>query len=207
MIGFAFDFTSTASLLAFKPTCALADELGVAIDWLPFATEVREAPRRKDGESADSAVSADSGESVGERHALVRTEYFARDAARYAKLQGIDIARDAAGVDSTLACAGCLWAKRYDRARAYTEQVLFAFWAGRLDIEDRDAIDSVLIELGAPGFATFGSGELAAHRATVEQRGVFNVPTYLVAEQIFIGRQHLPMIRWLLTSQQGRGPL
>ena len=196
MIGFAFDYASTASLLAFNPTCALADELGAPIDWLPFPTGVRPAPEPRAAETAS------------ERHARVRAEYVARDAARYAGLQGIDIRRDAAGVDSSLACAGCLWAKRHGRAEAYSRRVLFAFWAGRLDIEERGAVEGVLAEVGAPGFAGFdGAAELAAHRADMEERGVFNVPTYLAAGQLFVGRQHLPMIRWLLTGSDGPGPL
>ncbi len=196
MIGFAFDYTSTAALLAFKPTCALADELGVAVEWLPFPTEPTPARPPK----AD--------ETVSERHARVRTEYVARDVRRYAKLQGVEVTRDAAGVDSTVACGGCLWAARHDMARAYSQRVLADFWGDRLDIEEPGAIDAVLTELGAPGFAGFDFGaELAAHRAAVEARGVFGVPTYIVAEQLFIGRAHLPMIRWLLGDREGPGPL
>ena len=36
---------------------------------------------------------------------------------------------------------------------------------------------------------------------------MFGIPTYLVEGQMFMGRQHLPMIRWLLTGQEGPGPL
>ncbi len=196
MIGFAFDYTSAAALLAFRPTCALADELGVAIDWLPFPTEATAARPYRDDET------------VGERHARVRSEYIARDVRRYAKMQGIKVMRDATGVDSTLACGGCLWAGRYRLAGAYTRQVLFDFWGDQLDIEDPDAINTLLAKLGAPGFFDFNFGaELATHRAAMEARGVFTVPTYLVAEQLFIGREHLPMIRWLLNGREGPGPL
>ena len=196
MIGFAFDYASTASLLAFKPTCALADELGVDVHWLPYPVATRESP------------ASQARETVAERHTRVRAEYFARDAARYAKVQGIELNRDAAGVDTALACGGCLWADRHGLARPFTRQVLLEFWAGRLDIEDRHAIDAVLTEVGAPGFEGFDFREaLATHKAGLEQRGVFNVPTYLVADQLFTGRAHLPMIRWLLGGRHGPGPL
>ena len=46
VIAFAFDYISTASLLAFKPTCALADELDVPIEWLPVPGNARPAPSR-----------------------------------------------------------------------------------------------------------------------------------------------------------------
>ena len=198
MIGFAFDFTNAASRLALQPTCALADELDVDVDWLPFPTAIRPAP---------GAV-ATGEEPVGERHARVRAAYFAADTARYARWQGVEMNRDATGVDSVLACAGCLWARRFAVARPYTERVLEAFWAGCLDIEDREALADVLEGLGAPGFKAYDHGaDLAAHRADLSARGVFNVPTYLVDGQHFVGREHLPMIRWLLTGSEGAGPL
>ena len=188
----AFDFTSAASLLAFKPACALADELGVAIDWLPFGTQARATPPPKPNET------------VGERHLRVRAEYVARDTARYARVQGIELNRDAEGVDSALARAGCLWANRHGVGRAYVERVLLQFWAARLDIEDSRAIAAVLAELAAPTFddhaAARAAAELAAHQTALQERGVFNVPTFLVADQHFVGRQHLPMIRSLLTA-------
>ena len=198
MIGFAFDYASTASLLSFAPTCALADELKVRIEWLPVPGNARPASvRAKPGD-----------ESVAERHSRVRAEYVAMDVARYARWRGVEINRDANGVDSALACAGGLWADRHGVARAYHQHVFTEFWAGRLDIEDGAALESVLGRLGAPGFDDRGfEGALAAHKTSVEDRGVHLLPAYLVEEQVFVGRAHLPMIRWMLQGRDGPGPL
>lgn len=194
-IAFAFDFTNAASLLAFKPTYALADELGVDVELLPFPTEVREAPPPQ------------TDHSVGARHARVRAAYVAADTARYARWHGVELNRDATGVDSTVACAGCLWAGRVGAARAYTSRVFAEFWAGRLEL-DREPLADVLDDLGAPGFLGHDYGrDLEEHRAEVASRGVYNVPTYVVDGQHFVGRQHLPMIRWLLCGSEGPGPL
>ena len=194
-IAFAFDFTNAASLLAFRPTYALADELGVDVELLPFPTEVREAPPdESDG-------------TVGARHARVRAAYVAADTARYARWQGVELNRDATGVDSSVACAGCLWADRHGLARPYSEHVLTEFWADRLEL-DRETLAAVLAALGAPGFEGYDFGaDLATHKDRVGARGIYNVPTYLVEGQQFTGRQHLPMIRWLLTGSAGPGPL
>lgn len=197
MIGFAFDYTNVASLLAFESTCALADELGVEVEWLPFPSAVRTPTKPVGGE-----------ETVSERHARVRAEYFARDTARYAAWRGIELNRDADGVDSTLACAGGMWAARHGVARAYNRHVLTEFWAGRLDIEDPGALAAVLDRLDAPGFQRFDfAGPLAEHRTATAARGLFNVPAYLVGDEIFVGRAHLPMVRWLLNGHVGPGPL
>lgn len=196
MIEVAFDFSSVASLLAFKPTQALAEELGAEVAWRPFPMPDRPAPRRNEAES------------VGERHARVRAEYVARDAARYARAQGVALARDAAGANAAVASAGCLWANRHGVGARYVEQVLYPFWANQLDIEDQACIVAALDALGAPGFEPGAlAAELQEGAAALRARGVFDVPTYLVADQLFLGRAHLPMIRWLLGGRRGPGPL
>lgn len=57
---------------------------------------------------------------------------------------------------------------------------------------------------------------LDLHRHLIEQTGgasglremgVFDVPAYLVEDDLFLGRQHLPMIRWLLTGRRGPAPI
>ena len=197
MIGFAFDYANVASLLAVNPTCALADELGVAIEWLPLPMPGRDAP-----------PPAREGETVGQRHARIRAEYHAHDAARYARWQGVELNRNADAVDSTLACGGGLWANRHGVARDYNLHVLREFWAGRLDIRNRDGLTDVLADSGAPGFGDHDfEAELAEHRESVRARGVFTLPAYLVENGVFVGRQHLPMVRWLLTGREGSGPL
>ena len=66
----------------------------------------------------------------------------------------------------------------------------------------------VLDDLGAPGFEDYDfARDLEKHKADVASRGVYNVPTYVVDGQHFVGRQHLPMIRWLLGGSEGPGPL
>lgn len=200
VIEFAFDFASTASLLALKPTLALADDLGVAIEWRPFPTE---APR--------GVPLPKAGETVAERHARVRAEYQATDFARYAKAQGLDVRRDAVGVDSRLASLACLEARGVGVARAFVEHVFREFWAGRLDIGEREALNAALADVGGKPMSEDSEDALQAkhaeERASLSERGVHSVPAYLVADQLFLGRQHLPMIRWLLGGSEGPGPL
>lgn len=197
MIDFAFDFASSASLLALKPTLALAGELGVDIAFHPFPTD---APR---GAPTPSAT-----ESVAERHARVRAEYHAKDFVRYAKVQGIEVNRAPAGADSKLASVACLQARRQGVAKAFVERVFRDFWAGRLEIEDGAAVAEVLAEVGGGAFDPASlEAEYDAEREALAERGLHAVPAYLVADQLFIGRQHLPMIRWLLSGSEGPGPL
>ena len=43
--------------------------------------------------------------------------------------------------------------------------------------------------------------------ATLAEAGVGGVPAYLTCGEVFLGRQHLPMIRWLLEGEKGPVPI
>lgn len=200
MIDFVFDFTSVDSWLAFGPTCRLADELQVPVNWLPMCVPAKAVPAK--------APEPKENESVSERHARVRAEYMASENARYAERLGVPLKRSGAGVDASLAAAACIWATEQGVGREFAERAFGGFWEGQLDIEDAAAVTGILEDLGAPGFdLDDGAGRLEKLREELEERGVFGIPTYVVEGQMFMGRQHLPMIRWLLTGQQGPGPL
>ena len=56
-------------------------------------------------------------------------------------------------------------------------------------------------------FAT-GEGKLM-HDQILETRfeaGIYGVPTYVVGEDVFFGREHLPYIRWILSGKYGPAP-
>ena len=196
MIDFVFDFTSVDCWLAFVPTCRLADELQVPVNWLPMCVPAKVVPDAKENES------------VPERHARVRAEYMASENARYAGRLGVPLKRTGAGVDSWLAAAATIRATEQGVGREFVERVFRGFWEGELDIESAAAVTGILDELGAAGFDLDGGARrLGELREELAERGVFGIPTYLVEGQMFMGREHLPMIRWLLTGQEGPGPL
>ena len=55
--------------------------------------------------------------------------------------------------------------------------------------------------------------QLSFRRAAAEvarrlsEAGVFQTPAYLLGDEVFIGRQHLPLIRWRLEGERGPGPI
>jgi 2-hydroxychromene-2-carboxylate isomerase len=190
----AIDFKSPQAYLAIAPTCAMADELGIEIDWLPIVTSPASAPP--------------TGNDRGARHRRIRTDYIERDVARYAAARGLEIRGFDRYRDSSLAAIGLLWAKRQDTkiARAYAERVFERYGREELDIADENAIRGVLTEISAPvsGFEAFakdeGRAELARIQSELRDAGVFDVPTYLVDGQPYLGRSHLPLIRSLLSA-------
>ena len=89
-------------------------------------------------------------------------------------------------------------------ALAYVKRVFERYWQAELDLEDERAIRALLTAIKAPvsGFEAFARGDGRAELARIEselrQAGVFDVPTYLLSDDIFLGRQHLPLVRALL---------
>ena len=180
--------------LALAPTRALAAELDIAVDWLPTVASPHRRPP--------------TGEGRGERHLRHRATYNAREIERYAAVRGLvikDIYRDP---DSTRFGMAMLAAKAHSEAalQTFLDRAFAAYWRSELDIEDGAALRRLLADVGVSTFA-----EDAAAFAALQERlvaaGLFNAPAYLVGEEVFFGRAHLPMIRWLLTERTGPAPI
>jgi 2-hydroxychromene-2-carboxylate isomerase len=203
------DFKSPYAYLAVAPTRALAESLGVAVDWRPltldipsFAGSARLGPRDEVVESRRSAS----------QWAWVKYAY--KDARRYAALRGIALRGTTKIWDTDLAGIGMLWAKEQGDAvlRRYIDSVYERFWKRELDVEDVAVVESVLAESGAAvtGFRAHAQGEgLTRYKQlqlTVFDAGIFGVPGYVVEGEYYWGREHLPRIRWILAGRKGPAP-
>ncbi len=193
----AIDFKSPHAYLALAPTCAIADALGIVVDWQPFLVAPWKTP-------APPSPADDR----GIRHRRFRAEYIERDLMRYATDRGLMIRGLHRQTDSALAALGLLWVKRVSPslARDYAERVFEGHFRETLDIEDERAIRALLAGMGAPvsGFDTFiageGRAELERVQSELHEAGVFDVPTYRLNNELFLGRQHLTLIRRLLET-------
>jgi 2-hydroxychromene-2-carboxylate isomerase len=196
-LPFAIDFKNPYAYLAIAPALALADELGIAIDWLPMALSQGNTPGP-----------ANTGNDRGSRHRRIRAEYIDRDVLRYAADRGIELRGLHRETDSTVAAIGLLWAKRQGPsiARAYVESVFERYWREAINLEDERAIAGLLTEIGASvsGFEAFvtgeGRAELARIQSELRDAGVFEVPSYIVNGEVYLGRQHLPLIRSMFSK-------
>jgi 2-hydroxychromene-2-carboxylate isomerase len=199
-LSIVIDFNHPRAYLAVVPTRALAERLGVAVDWQPFL-----ASPRKD--QSPGPASNDR----GARHRRLSADYFERDVMRYAADRGLALRGLHRKTDSSLAAIGLLWTRRAAAplAGTYVERVFEGYWREELDIENEAALRALLGKIGAPtkGFASFTTGEGRTELETVQAQltsaGVFDVPTYLLNGEIYVGRQHLPLIAALLGGRPG----
>ena len=89
---------------------------------------------------------------------------------------------------------------------AFLDLAFERYWKVELDIEDRDAVAATLREVGVADLPE-ASDAFAALQDSIAAAGLFDAPAYLVDEEVFFGRAHLPMIRWMLEGGIGPGPI
>ena len=203
------DYKSPYAFLAKDPTYRLAEVLGIAVDWRPLTLDIPSflgsARLDRQGRVAESRRSP-------EQWTAVRYAY--RDARRYAGLAGYALRGTVKIWDTSLAHIGMLWARGQGDAvlRGYTDRFYARFWRRELDAEDPHVVAGVLREAGAEvdGFHDYHQGPgREAHDAmqrAIFDAGIFGVPSYVVDGELFFGREHLPMIRWLLQGWRGPAP-
>ena len=185
MLDVYIDFKCAGSFLALDPTLALAERTGVEIAWHPFSTAERDKP----AEGADAAV-------IASHHATREASKRAIHK-KYASLRGIDLNFPPHGGSADLAL-GAL-AEIEGDPLPFIRACFAAYWDAHDDLDDPQVVAELLAASGVGH-----SGDLSATRVrleeaqgSAEEEGIVDAPGYKIADQLFIGRQHLPWIEEL----------
>lgn len=198
------DLRHPACYLALGPALALTRELGLEINWLPLSVPPLRPPSRPAPD-----------DDRGVRHRRHRARAIAREIEIYGRAQGLvlrELYRDA---DPSAFVLGWLWLReqRVDVLPDFLVEAFRAYWSLELEPSSRPAIAASIESIGGDraGFEAWcrDDGPAVAARLATElrERGLSGVPGYLVDGEFFLGRQHLPMIRWILGGRQGPGPI
>lgn len=198
------DIRHPASYLALHPTEALARELSIEINWLPLVAPPLNRPSSP-GPDDDRGI----------RHRRYRAEAIAREIATYADAQGLvirDYYRDA---DPAALNLGWIWLRAHhpNGLVSFLAESFRAYWALELDPSDRDAVAGHIDKVcgGGSEFLQWctddGPASAAQLAEELRERGLYGVPCYLIEDEVFLGRQHLPMIQWMLSGRSGPGPI
>ncbi len=185
------DYKSPYAFVVKDPAYELEEQFDIRLKWLPYTIDI---PSYLD--------------SVEERteHHWRRVRYMYMDARRIAKKAGLTLYGTKKIYDSSLANIGLLYADRAGVLRPYNDMVFERFWKHELEIEDREAIRSVLDEAGADteGFFEFLDGEGRREHDRVRQeaheRGVFGVPTFVLDGELFWGGERIDMLKERLSE-------
>lgn len=203
------DYKSPFAFVAKDPTYALADELGIEIDWRPLTLDI---PSFLGSARLDSRGKVRESTRSPEQWTSVKAFY--RDARRYAELLGYTLRGTEKIWDTSLAHIAMLWAKDQGQSvlRQFSHNVYEPFWRRELDLEDLEVVSATLLGAGAEidGFSEYASGAGRKLHDEMQQQifdaGIFGVPSYVVEEELYFGREHLPVVRWILKGRKGTHP-
>ncbi|MDJ0850649.1 MAG: DsbA family protein [Myxococcota bacterium] len=198
------DVRSPFSYLALGPAAALEESLGLAINWLPLPVPPLKPPSEP-GPDDDRGI-------LHRRH---RARALAREIETYGAAQGLVLEDPYRDPDPEAANLGWLWVRNRDPAKLlpFLEALFRGYWSLELDVSSLEQV-AVRVDGVEGDGAAFRAWAAAEGRATGEallaelrERGLFGVPGYVVEDEVFIGRQHLPMIRWILEGRSGPVPI
>jgi len=189
------DLAHPFACLALRPTIEFVRASGVEADWLPLATPPLKPPSEP-GPDDDRGV----------LHRRARARAIAREIETYAAAQGLLIRDYYVPRNVEVAHAGWLWMRDHhpDRLVPFLETLFRSHWVEtRVDPDLRQTAAWIASHGGDPdGFLAWSEVDGRSVAAAVEDRvralGVDQAPAYVLGEEVFFGRQHLPMLARML---------
>lgn len=206
-LTFLFDVKSPHAYLALQPTLEMLDELSQEVDWQPLLVAPQERAQKP-------PVDGDR----GAHHRWHRAAYRVRDLRRYALARGFaeDCFSDARLFDcgaAREAAAGILWCQIHEprQIRQVVSGLFERFWRDSLDLNSASDVDTAMneivgAEIGFKNHVAEAMTMLDTQQAQLREAGCFDVPGYLLADEVYYGRQHLPVVKWLLQGGSGHSP-
>jgi 2-hydroxychromene-2-carboxylate isomerase len=181
------DFKSPASYLAIKPTVRLLDRHQLKVEWLPYQTKQESVPKWH------------SEESTGDSHRRVRAKARRDTHLMYAKAQGVSMRFPVECGGTDLALAALTYAK--ESPLAFLQVGFEAYWVDNMNLNDREVVSELLKKSGNNENLWDSAKSLAqldVCQREAEEFGIVDAPAFVVDSQIFIGREHLPLIDSML---------
>lgn len=183
------DYKSPYAYLALQPTRDLAAEFGLKLDWMPYSLRIEDYLGAVDTRNA---------------HQWRRVKYSYMDARRLANDRGMIVRGPQKLFDSSIAHMGMLFATSCgdDVVERYHDIIFEGFFKRELNIEILDHVLDALSKAGASSqdFQEFLTGPGPALLDTTlkdaeDRLGIFGVPTFVLADEIFWGGERLALVR------------
>lgn len=190
-----FDYKSPYAYLAQAANDELATQAGVVVERVPYTLQIGKYL----GEAELDAAGHDT---LGRRndHQWRRVRYSYMDCRREANRRGLVIRGPRKIFDSSLAHIAYLYLARDGHPQAFHAACFERFWRRELDLESATALCALMEETGydPSGFAAYAASAGREHhdaaQVAAEAAGVFGVPAWLVADELFWGLEHLARV-------------
>ncbi len=208
MLTVCINFNSLPSWLMLDPLQAMLEQTSVVVDWQPLLG----APINlvETGRDANKNRSDDPLAAYKARRALARARFATREHERNCDRLGIGYEAGRRSIDPLCLSLGLLWLKTanqqtcFDYCRSAFHQL---FVAREINLETSNGVAELLnkLDVTTAGFETFSSNEtrsLEANQSRLLESGVLHAPAFIVNGEVFLGREHLPLITWMLQGRQ-----
>ena len=206
-IDIYIDFKSPYAYLAVEPSILFSQENKLNINWLPYVLEIPDY--------LGSAKVDDHGnvlESNRNDHQWRRVKYSYMDCRRYANIRNITVRGPQKIWNTRLISIALLWTKinNDDQTESFINYVFLNFWKRELDIENIDVIINILKKIGInynkfeEWSIDYGKKELDLVINKAHINGVFGVPSYVIKNELFWGREQLSMIKARLNGDYSK---
>ncbi|MCP4006433.1 MAG: hypothetical protein GY725_19815 [bacterium] len=198
------DIRHPLAYLALGPAIDFGREMKIDIDWLPF-----------EGRSLREPTTPGADDDRGVLHRRHRANMIAREIAIYSQAAGLTLLEPYRTGPSHAATLAWLWvrAQAPESLPSFLEELFRRYWALEMDVIDLAGVAEVLRAQGLHSreFDDWAEAEGPAAAESIasslDATGVFQAPAYLIEDEVFFGRQHLAMIRWILSDRTGPGPI
>ena len=190
MLTVYIDFKSPAAYLAINPILSLVERHGIALAWKPFRTSEREAPTVTDNAS------------VAQMHRKVRAASMCAIHQKYAAHQGINL-QFPETVGNTDLALGALALTSGDPL-SFIKGAFAAYWTDHADLNASETLATLISETTGESFVFDEKScldALESSQAEAEKLGVVDAPAFIIQDQLFIGREHLPWIEGIIQAE------
>ena len=150
------------------------------------------------------------------RRAKARRAFHEAEHGRKCQRLGISVEAGLRPLDFLPPAIGLKWLADKGAAAAqavdYAEAVFAAHYREGREVASAQAIEALLQEAGAQtgGFAeayeSLGAA-LEAERDAMLEKGILGSPTFILEGEVFLGREHYPLINWMLNGRKGAPPV
>jgi len=138
-----------------------------------------------------------------------------RERERMCEMLGIDRQLAERTINPLMLSLGLLWLKEgqheFDICLDYAVTAFRKTFIDNADVESEAAVTGMLesMNVTGDGFGAFVGETSESFMSRAEElleNGILSAPAFIVDGEIFHGREHLPLITWMLTGGQGRLP-
>ncbi|MBT3736051.1 MAG: hypothetical protein HOF32_21025 [Gammaproteobacteria bacterium] len=183
------DFKSPAAYLALKPTLDFIKTHHLDVKWLPFPTK-------------QSAIAAEQdNETKGETHRRVRAFQRQQMHEMYAELSDTQMHFRSKPGNSDLALN--VLANLSVDPTSFISRAYDAYWIEGKDLNDAAVVEQLVTDAGLRfSIDLLHSKAIDNCIEQAQAQGVFEVPTFVIQQQLFIGREHMPWLKEIVSEKK-----